>query len=98
MTIKSYPFLLVLNQSIEFIADQEILEQHLHYLSASQRSEVTCIYTDGSCYNLSGQPVVAISLDRLTDLVKNWLVMEGHCCVQKIQLRNIAEAFALLAE
>ncbi|PCK31468.1 DUF4144 family protein [Pseudoalteromonas piscicida] len=97
MTIKSYPILLVLDQSLELIEDEKALLDSIHMLDEAMQGRTMVITQNGCCADLNGQEVSQIELTHLTNLVQQYLIDEGECCVSKIQLRNIQQAFALLA-
>ncbi|NUZ10795.1 hypothetical protein HUZ36_08385 [Pseudoalteromonas sp. McH1-7] len=96
MTIKNYPILLVLDQSIELIEDDKALSDSIHMLDDATKSNAVVIASNGSCTNLQGHVVDTIELPDLTSLVQQYLIDEGQCCVSKIQLQSVQQAFALL--
>ncbi|MFC3033172.1 DUF4144 family protein [Pseudoalteromonas fenneropenaei] len=97
MRIKSYPMLLLVAETLVYIDSEESLNDELHSLSEQSLSESYGIYQDASCLSLQGHALTLPSLTDLSQLVQQSLLREGHCCVSKIQLRSVNEAFALLA-
>ncbi|WP_010383255.1 DUF4144 family protein [Pseudoalteromonas rubra] len=95
MTIKSYPFLLWLDQSLAYVSNETELTEMCHYAGAD---EGICIYPDGQYLTRSGQQVPALSADELTRLVQQTLVQEGQCCVSKLNQCSVKEAFELLED
>ncbi|BBN80674.1 hypothetical protein PA25_06590 [Pseudoalteromonas sp. A25] len=98
MAIKYYPFLLCLEESIEYIDNQETLEHAVFHLTAQQKQFAICLQKDGQCHNLSGKALPSIPLEKLTKLVQQALVDDGQCCVQKVILRRHEQAFELLSQ
>ncbi|ASD68384.1 DUF4144 family protein [Pseudoalteromonas piscicida] len=96
MAIKSYPLLLVLDQSIEFIEDEKALRDATHLIDNASLKRVMLVYPNERCSNIQDAPVQCIDLKYLTELVQQYLIDEGQCCVSKIQLRNTQQAFDLL--
>lgn len=97
MAIKTYPLLLVLDQSIELIEDEKALLDATHLLDDASLKRVILVYPNDHCSNAQGAPVQCIDLKFLTELVQQYLINEGQCCVSKIQLRNTQQAFDLLS-
>ncbi|MBD1580804.1 DUF4144 family protein [Pseudoalteromonas sp. S16_S37] len=97
MTIKYYPFLLCLEESIEYIDSPSSLEQSIFYLTSEQKNQALCVLNDGKCYDLSGNDAQVVSLQQLTELVQQALIEDGQCCVQKVTLQNYQQAFELLS-
>lgn len=97
MAIKTYPLLLVLDQSIEFIEDEKALRDATHLLDVASLKRLILVYPNDCCSNVQGAPVQCIDLKYLTELVQQYLVDEGQCCVSKIQLSNTQQAFDLFS-
>ncbi|WP_125716722.1 DUF4144 family protein [Pseudoalteromonas rubra] len=95
MTIKSYPFLLWLDQSLAYVRSEDELTEMCHYAGPD---EGICIYPDGHYLTRSGQAVTPLSADALTRLVQQTLVQEGQCCVSKLSECSVEDAFKLLED
>ncbi|MCG7535625.1 DUF4144 domain-containing protein [Pseudoalteromonas sp. OOF1S-7] len=93
MTIKSYPFLFWLDQSLAYVHSETELAEMCHYTGPD---EGICIYRDGRYLTRSGQVVTPLSADELTRLVQQTLVQEGQCCVAKLSQCSVEDAFTLL--
>ncbi|MDK1289474.1 DUF4144 family protein [Pseudoalteromonas umbrosa] len=98
MTIKSYPLVLIFDQSIEYIESEEDLQESLFYLTETQTKTATCIDLEGCFSGLNGQKKAAFSYEFLTLLVQQKLVDEGQCCTAKIQITEIEQVFSLIKE
>ncbi|WP_105167548.1 hypothetical protein [Pseudoalteromonas sp. T1lg23B] len=98
MPIKYYPFLLCLEESIEFIDSEATLEHTVFYLSKTQVQHALCVYENGQCYDLQGNKMALPDLAVLTRHVQQALIDDGQCCVQKVTLTNIKQVFALLKQ
>ncbi|NOU52084.1 hypothetical protein HG263_16245 [Pseudoalteromonas sp. JBTF-M23] len=98
MTIKYYPLLLCLEESIEYIDSPHSLEQSTFYLTTEQKNQAVCVLKDGNCCDLLGNEIAAIQLQPLTELVQQALMEDGQCCVQKISLQTYQQAFELLKQ
>ncbi|AOT09614.1 hypothetical protein [Pseudoalteromonas luteoviolacea] len=96
MTIKSYPLVLIFDQSIEYIDSEEGMQESLFYLSENQIKTATCIYPDGNFKALDGEQKAPYNYDDLTLLVQQKLVSEGQCCTAKIQITAIEQVFNLM--
>ncbi|MCF6436060.1 MULTISPECIES: hypothetical protein [Pseudoalteromonas] len=96
MPIKYYPFLLYLEESIEFIDCEETLNHALFYLSNTQTQHALCLYDNGQCYDLQGYKKELPTLSQLTGRVQQALLDDGQCCVQKVVLTDIKQVFSLL--
>ncbi|CAH9049736.1 hypothetical protein PSECIP111951_00455 [Pseudoalteromonas holothuriae] len=97
MTIKYYPLLLCLEESIEYIQNENDLNDATFYLSQSQKSIAICLYKTGQCYDLYGNEKPMLNLQQLTEKVQQALIDDGQCCVQKVLLETPQQAFDLLA-
>ncbi|CAM4037629.1 hypothetical protein [Pseudoalteromonas byunsanensis] len=96
MPIKYYPFLLCLEESIEFIDTETTFEHAVFYLTDTQMQHALCVYENGQCYDLQGNKMELPGLALLTQHVQQALLDDGQCCVQKITLTDVRQAFALL--
>ncbi|WMN61112.1 DUF4144 domain-containing protein [Pseudoalteromonas xiamenensis] len=95
MSTNSYPLLLISSQEVQLIEDQETFENEVFYIKNNELDNHRIITTDGFNFSLKGDALPALSMAELTCLVQQSLAQEGHCCVGKIMLTNIQEAFAL---
>lgn len=93
MTIKSYPFLLWLDQSLAYVSNESELTEMCHY---SGPDEGICIYRDGQYMTRFGETIAPLSAGALTRLVQQTLVQEGQCCVSKLSECSVEDAFKLL--
>ncbi|MCF6438954.1 DUF4144 domain-containing protein [Pseudoalteromonas luteoviolacea] len=98
MTIKSYPLVLIFDQSIEYIECEEDLQESLYYLSETQTKTATCIDFEGRFSGLNGQGKAPLSYEFLTLLVQQKLAEEGQCCTAKIQITELEQVFSLMRE
>lgn len=95
MSINSYPILLISRDELVFIEDEEQLENEIFHLDSNELKEATVITKAGCYFSLMGEIKPAYDLHQLSRLVQHALLLDGHCCVEKIQLSNIVEAFQL---
>ncbi|MBQ4811953.1 hypothetical protein J8M20_11420 [Pseudoalteromonas luteoviolacea] len=98
MMIKSYPLVLIFDQSIEYVDSAKSLQDSLFYLSEKQLKTAIYINEDAEIYDLDGNPQNAPSFPYLTTLVQQRLVSEGQCCTAKIQITQLGQLFSLLEE
>ncbi|MDK2594926.1 hypothetical protein [Pseudoalteromonas obscura] len=98
MTIKSYPLVLIFDQSIEYVDSPQALQESVFYLTEKQIKTTTCIFKDGSASTLNGDPITLDNFSNLTPLVQQKLASEGHCCTAKIHITDIEQVFSLMAE
>ena len=98
MAKKTYPRMLVLDQSIEFIDSEETFNDSLHGLDEATKRDTFYILEDGQCFDLAGNKVTTLGMAELTALVQQQLIAEGQCCVSKLQLQDVSQAFSLLSE
>ncbi|MFC0117953.1 DUF4144 family protein [Pseudoalteromonas xiamenensis] len=96
MSTNSYPLLLISSHEIQLIEDQETFESEIFYIEDKELESYRIITIDGCNFSLKGDALPALSMAELTCLVQQSLVQDGHCCVGKITLTNVQEAFALL--
>ncbi|KZN29650.1 hypothetical protein N480_07950 [Pseudoalteromonas luteoviolacea S2607] len=98
MLIKSYPLVLIFDQSIEYVESAQTLQDSLFYLSEKQLKTAIYIDSNEEVYDLSGHRKNAPSHSVLTTLVQQKLVSEGQCCTAKIQITQLHQLFSLLKE
>lgn len=97
MSINSYPILLISRDELVYIEDEEQLESEIFHLDSDELATATVISKTGYYFSLKGETKPAYDLSTLSKLVQNALLLEGHCCVEKIQLSSPVEAFQLFA-
>ena len=98
MAKNPYPRLLVLDQSVEFIDSEETFIDSLHGLDEATKRDAFYILNDGQYFDLAGNKVTTLGMAELTALVQQQLIAEGQCCVSKLQLQDVSQAFSLLSE
>lgn len=98
MTIKHYPLLLVIQGDIEYIKDQSMLDASLYSIDKKEFNKILVIYNSGECHVLSSSAPIKICLTELTKLVQQSLVDDGQCCVEKIEITDVCQAFYLLQD
>lgn len=96
MTIKHYPLLLIIQDDIEYIENQSMLDASLYSIDKKEFNEIFVIYNNGESHALSSPAPIKICLTELTKLVQQSLVDDGQCCVEKIEITDVCQAFYLL--
>ncbi|WP_010362818.1 DUF4144 family protein [Pseudoalteromonas citrea] len=96
MSIKHYPILLIIHDDIELIENQDTLKESTYGIDKKEFKDIFVIYENGECYSLDTQQHEPFCLVKLTKLVQQSLIDEGHCCVEKVKIIDTRQAFHLL--
>jgi hypothetical protein len=96
MIIKHYPLLLIIQNDIEYIDTQSRFEISLYNIDKKEFDDIFVIYQSGECHLLSSPAPIELCFDKLTKIVQNTLLHDGQCCVDKIRITHICQAFDLL--
>jgi len=84
-----FPFLFVTEQNIEYIEDQSSFDSATFYCSDDEKLAAICIRSDGLAVTLEGETLTEANLISITELLKQQLVKDGHCCVSKLHFKSM---------
>ena len=93
MTTKTYPLLLLTEQSIEFIEHEADLSDSLFYYCNEQTQRIKYLLRDGNAYFLENQCPAELEISSLTTQLQQQLQLDGHCCIAKLSFSSLKELF-----
>lgn len=91
------PQLLIYNDEIDIIEHESDINDLLYSVDDKQKETVVLLDKKRGYLTLAGRQAKERSSEELAELVKNYLVKEGQCCLGKIDTLTPAQAFTLLA-
>lgn len=91
-----YPKIIIYNEEIEVVEQPTEVDDFLYGMNKNELLQIRVLERDGNYHTLDGTPCQALSREKLTQYVKQYLANEGHCCLSKIEQLTTQQAFNLL--